>query len=313
MKSYKWQVISAKLPRPVAARHSSLITRHSAAFSLIELLVVITILGLIAGIAVPALKDMGKSNAQISATRQMLDDVTRARQLAMSQRTTVYMVFVPTNYFTMNNVNGQNFWTGLNAITDSTKRTLALTAATNLLDKQLSGYRYISQSQLGDQPGQHLWHYLEDKWQALPEGSFISPFKFTTPDSTVWMTVPQWPSDHPNSDLNRIFQFQRYSFPFPTEDSPLLTLPCIAFNHLGQLVGILANGSQLYTSDGYLPLDQGIVGYGMNPSTKTPVPTVVADSDILERPPGNATGIGYNIIHIDALTGRATLETFKLK
>lgn len=299
MKSYKCQVPSDKLPRLAAGCHSSLVTRHSLAFSLIELLVVITILGLIAGLAVPALKDLGKSNMQISATRQLLDDVGRARQLAMSQRTTVYMVFVPTNFW-------NNRW--ITALTPNQKALF-----TNLIDKQLIGYRFISQGQLGDQPGQHLWHYLDDKWQSLPEGTFISPFKFTPPDTATWLTVPQWPNDHPNPDLNRIFQFQTNGFPFPTDDSPSLKLPCIAFNHLGQLVKQLPNGSWLVTSDGYIPLDQGVVGYGVNPSTKTPVPTIVNPADILERPAGNSTGIGYNIIHIDALTGRAVLETFKLK
>ena len=297
----------------LCARHPSRVTRHAPAFSLIELLMVITILGLIAGIAVPALKDMGKSNIQISATRQMLDDVGRDRQLAMSQRTTVYMVFVPTNYFTRNNANGVNFWTGLLAMTPADKKTLALTAATNLVDKQLTGYRFISQSQLGDQPGQHSWHYLDDKWQSLPEGSFVSTYKFYWPAAQPSLSVPIWPQDHPNPDLNRIYQFQTYNFPFPTEDSPLLPLPCIAFNHLGQLVQTLANNSQLGTSDGYLPLVQGVVGYGTDPVTKLPVPTPVKPADILERPAGNGTGIGYNIVHIDALTGRATLEAFKLK
>ena len=281
----------------VALPHAARSTQH--AFSLIELLVVITILGLIAGLAVPALKDLGKSNAQISATRQMLDDVGRARQLALSQRTTVYMVLLPTNFWNAR-------W--IAALTPAQKILF-----TNLLDKQLIGYRFISLGQLGDQPGQHLWHYLDDKWQALPQGTFISPYKFTNPDFSTSLSVPQWPVDHPNPDLNRIFQFQTNSFPFPTEDSPNLKLPCIAFNYLGQLLQTLPNGSRLGTSDGYIPLDQGVVGYGVNPATKTPVPTTVNPADILERPPGNSTGIGYNIIHIDALTGRATLETFKLK
>ena len=70
-----------------------------SAFTLIELLVVISIMGLLAGLAVPALKNLGKSNVNISAQRQLLDDVAHARQLAVSQRTTVYMVFVPTNFW----------------------------------------------------------------------------------------------------------------------------------------------------------------------------------------------------------------------
>ena len=63
------------------------------------MLVVISILGIIAALTIPAIKNFGKSDINISASRQMLDGVARARQLAISQRTTVYMVFVPTNFW----------------------------------------------------------------------------------------------------------------------------------------------------------------------------------------------------------------------
>jgi prepilin-type N-terminal cleavage/methylation domain-containing protein len=70
------------------------------AFTLIELLVVIAILGIMAGLTVPVLKNFAKSDATLGASRQLLDGVARARQLAISQRTTVYMVFVPQNFWT---------------------------------------------------------------------------------------------------------------------------------------------------------------------------------------------------------------------
>ena len=100
MKRDKCQVIGEKpvTAQEPCARHSSRLALN--AFSLVELLVVISILGLLAGIAVPALKDMGKSNIQISAARQLLDDVGRARQLAISRHTTVYMIFCPAGFWT---------------------------------------------------------------------------------------------------------------------------------------------------------------------------------------------------------------------
>ncbi|HEX4343652.1 MAG TPA: hypothetical protein VH255_09685, partial [Verrucomicrobiae bacterium] len=69
--------------------------------------------------------------------------------------------------------------------------------------------------------------------------------------------------------------------------------------------------------DAYIPLVQGKVGFGYDATTKTPLPTTVIPGDLTETPPGNS-GIGnnnlsYNIIHIDALTGRAVLEYYKLK
>lgn len=277
--------------------------KPAAAFTLVELLVVISILGLIAGIAVPALKDLGKANTQISAARQLLDEVGRARQLAMSQHTTVYMVFVPTNFW------GNTTW--FNNLTPN-----QLKAYTNVLDKQLTGYAFIAAGQPGDQPGQHSWHYLST-WQSLPQGAFISPNKFLPATSPLLpMQIPQWQADFPHPNNNYIYNFPVKYFPFPTEDAGVNgqistnLMPYIAFNYLGQLS---VNVPQLSSLDEYIPLVQGVVGYGVDPTTKQPTATIVNPSDIVERPPGNSTGVGYNIVHIDALTGRATLEFFKIK
>ncbi len=73
--------------------------RIHAAFTLIELLVVIAIIGLLAAMVGPTLNNFRKGDAMQAATRLMLDAVARARQLAISQHTTVFMVFVPAGFW----------------------------------------------------------------------------------------------------------------------------------------------------------------------------------------------------------------------
>ncbi len=147
-------------------------------FTLVELLVVISILGILAYLTMPALKSFAKSDATISASRQLLDGVARARQLAISQRTTVYMVFVPTNFWMdpSGTAAPNNQW--FINLTPA-----AQTAATNLCDKQLTGYTFMAHGAMGDQPGNHQWHYLAP-WQNLPEGDVHCPgeiHQFTGP------------------------------------------------------------------------------------------------------------------------------------
>lgn len=255
--------------------------RRQSGFTLIEMLVVIVILGLLAGLTVPALKNISKANVTVSSARQLLDDVGRARQLAMSQRTTVFMVFVPTNY-----------WLSLPVTTE----------LTNLADKQLTGYTYISYGTVGDQPGQHTWNYLAP-WQNLPDGTFIAQQKFMPPN------LPPFYISAYNSSVP-IYGFDTNALPFPTEDSPKDNsgLPCIAFNYLGQLTSAQMSPLPL-GQDEYIPLAQGSVfpamdaqkNYSFNPPS------------VSEIPPGNSTNSSFNLVHIDWLTGRATLEYQKVQ
>jgi len=260
------------------------------------MLVVIAILGLLAGLAVPALKSLGKSNVNASAARQLLDDVARARQLALANRTTVYMVFVPTNFW---NIPWQKpsspSWFG--SLTPS-----QLNVLTNLADKQLSGYTFISLGTVGDQPGQHNWRYLAP-WQSLPDGVFIASQKFLPPGSPP-IQIPAWQQDYNRGPIS---PFTNAYVPFPTATNHVqVLLPYIAFDYSGRLISEVDSSGNY--RDAFIPLAKGSVTYGVNPATKLPQLSLVNPTDIRETPPGNSTDISYDIVHIDALTGRATLE-----
>jgi prepilin-type N-terminal cleavage/methylation domain-containing protein len=294
------------------------VANRQSGFTLIELLVVISILGILAGLSVPALKNLGKSNANLGASRQLLDDLGRARQLAIANHAAVYMIFVQTNFFNLpcvyNKTSYPNLLAGINAIVAASDRQVALTSMTNLLASQLSGYTFVSYGKLGDQPGNHQWHYLAP-WQNLPEGTFIAARKFSASGNVISSQGQPllffWNGDYPHSDLNKIYSFFTNAIPFPTENSPSINIPFVGFNYLGQLT---FDGVTLSVRDEYIPLTQGSVSFAYNPATKTPfIPAIpVAAGDISENPSGNTTNISYNVVHIDALTGRAALEFHKI-
>ena len=85
-----------------------------------------------------------------------------------------------------------------------------MTAATNLCDKQLTGYTFMAYGAVGDQPGQHQWHYLAP-WQTLPDGTFIALQKFAGTQHYHWIRFPA-----------RHIPFYQFAYtntiPFPTED-----------------------------------------------------------------------------------------------
>jgi len=221
----------------------------------------------------------------------LLDDVGRARQLAISQRTTVYMVFVP-----------MNFWGGDPNVFLSTLNSAQQTAATNLCDKQLTGYTFVSLRSVGDQPGQGVPRYLAP-WQNLPDGTFIAPAKYTNSAAQYYtITDPISGAAYPIYGFNT-----NTAIPFPTADAPRVQLPCIAFNYLGQLVSeVDAFGNY---RDGYIPLAKGSISLARDPATRA---LQLAPLDVMEMPPGNSTNSSYNIIHIDQLTGHAVLEFEKM-
>ena len=63
-------------------------TQTKAAFSLVELMVVLGIIGLLATLGFPMVKSLHQGSAMAAASRQLLDDISLARMRAINNRTT---------------------------------------------------------------------------------------------------------------------------------------------------------------------------------------------------------------------------------
>ena len=264
------------------------------AFTLLELMLVIAIVGFIAALTLPHVAGFGQANSMVTATRQIMDDVALARQRAMVNRSTVYMVFLPPMFW------NDPYYTA----------SMSSQQISNLVMHQYSAYALVSLATVGDQPGQHHPQYITD-WRILPSGVFFAPWEFTLTNAVTnifttntlagsivqntvqpwnWVTVP-FPS-----------LFSTYTNSFGAVSYTPMALPSIGFTPQGSLTSF---GVRQYD---YIALARGSVFY---PTDTNGVP-LFQPPNLAEVPPGNDLK-NPNLIQIDGMTARPTLVQNQLQ
>lgn len=194
--------------------------RPRGAFTLLEMLIVIAIIGLLAASSVPAIRALTQTNTVAAGHRQVLDDLALARRLAMSGRRVVYMVLVPPTMV------DQFRRVGTDNLLTAKERDLTMRQLTNLVSSQYTGYALFTRRTAGDQPGSEHPLYLT-AWKHLPDGMIFGTNVFVDLGKD-WLAVASNPVV-----ANRPLPYAW--FPFPFEDSPEMRLPYIAFDARGRM------------------------------------------------------------------------------
>ncbi|MBI5388319.1 MAG: prepilin-type N-terminal cleavage/methylation domain-containing protein [Verrucomicrobia bacterium] len=245
------------------------------AFTLMELMVVIGIIAIVLAIALPNLRGSRESLEIDAASRQLIADISLARGLAINGRTTVAMIFLPSDILLL----------------DPASFPPPAADQLKLLQAGVySQYALFSFRRTGDQPGRSTARYLTE-WKSLPAKTFIAEDKFIA-----------------FSDVNPVPQFDYAEFPFPFATNLSNSLPYVAFNYEGRLSK--SDGSPLVTpADIRIPLARGAIFYSRDPNTGV----VDLNSFIAQEvPKGNSATLSNHVV-IDWISGRARLERGELR
>lgn len=307
--------------------------RHDrrGAFTLIELLVVLAIIGALVTLSMPAFKGFGQSNTLAAAERQLIDDLGLARQYAIKNRATVYMVFLATNALpkgagTVNPIGppattvtfGQLYDqltdpSGLKSKLSERAYTKTLYSLTNAFASVYNGYAIYAETSLGEQPGNIKRRYLTE-WRTLPDGVVFPPAMAGYLPASQFVTA-QFPRQLESLPMTRAFPFPHVDRLDDHADIPQVWLPFIAWDATGRLLpdarfGTTGRGVLV---DQYLSIGLGSVMHPRQPlaNSKSPGPyDLTRDIDAIETPLNNHTN---SIYRIAALTGRAKLYKPEVK
>ena len=244
--------------------------RAGRAFTLIEMLVVLGIIGVLAAMTLPSFKKAGKGNISESASRQLMDDFAYARLKALGTRTQVYIVFSP-----------DLAWFGALSPTNVLFLTTNI-AANNVIGGQLTSYALFSPRSVGDQPGQSTPRYLTD-WRSLPDGIFVP-----------------WEAFRQNAIFHNLAGSPQSGQLIPVDDiagAAMLPLPFIAFDEQGRLFGRNTNIT-VSLVEGSIMHPKDITGQTNSVTTVDPIATA---------PPVDTTnivsGIEYMVLNQNPTPG----------
>lgn len=257
------------------ALHSLRRVRRPAgrAFTLLELLVVLAIIGIILALSLPHFRHMNEGRTMEGAARQLMDDLALARKVAVATRSTVAVVFLPPDVMGLN----------LNNY-DAVERTNVVT----LQPGALTSYALVTCRDVGSQPGRSMIRYITP-WRHLPDKVFLAETNY--------------------SDVVTNSLWGEARFPFPFARSTVgLDFRYVAFTGDGKCLPLVQQASwptgitdEKRGRDVYLSLASGVIMYTRNPDG------TLASWSAQEIPPNNSVNTS-NVIHIDWVTGRAKLE-----
>lgn len=142
----------------------------TSAFTLVELLVVVAILGMLMSISIPGYKKLRRKDPLSLGAQQLMDELEWARIHAMSRGSDVCMVFFP-------------LWSQVGATTANQQSYFQSSPTANaLLGGQLASYAFFAEGSAGEQPGQLVVEQtFLTKWKQLPMGVVIPSGAFNLP------------------------------------------------------------------------------------------------------------------------------------